>query len=331
MSDIIRSRNNLEIRDISDTECPVTGNKKIVIFCSKVKKGDIGIRFYREDENEVVQWEAWAPEPIIVHRQVAIVFKTPAYATPADVSEPIDVLLELVRPSDGKRSEPPHSFRYVPDPLNIDNLTKKKEQKITRSDALFMFIEQSKDEKRKLAIQNPDAPVQPLTTQSTFSHYNQAPNNHTDQQTHFENRAFSHNDIQIRDAQNVYNNFSQPALQINQPYHSHHHHSQFQLQPQNIQSTDGAQMQSHNAINPSHSQLHEQNIQPEFQQMQSHYGQTGCEVYQPDYNSYYQQQQLQQQYYDQSYFHPMPANSGYGGKYLSSAATYRPIPNGTCE
>jgi len=47
-----------------------------------------------------------------VHRQVAIVFRTPPYREPA-LRQPVTVRMQLQRPSDRERSEP-MDFRYLP-------------------------------------------------------------------------------------------------------------------------------------------------------------------------------------------------------------------------
>jgi len=47
-----------------------------------------------------------------VHRQVAIVFRTPPFLR--DITEPITVKMQLRRPSDQEVSEP-MDFRYLPD------------------------------------------------------------------------------------------------------------------------------------------------------------------------------------------------------------------------
>lgn len=66
------------------------------------------------DDEQV--WEAFASfRESDVHHQYAIVCRTPAYKD-KNIDKPIEVFIELVRPSDDERSYPPASFRYKPRP-----------------------------------------------------------------------------------------------------------------------------------------------------------------------------------------------------------------------
>ncbi|XP_037051415.1 transcription factor p65-like isoform X2 [Bradysia coprophila] len=278
VSDIIRGKDSLEISDISDTTSPTTGGKKIIVFCSKVSQGDIKVRFYRQNENTMVEWEAWVQKPILVHRQAAIVFETPAYAT-HDIIEPVDVLFELVRPSDGRRSEPVRYFRYVPDPMNVFNLIRKKEQKITQSEVLFKYIQQKGDEKQSFAKTeqlnfNPNIPpmvpnippmnhniptmnanqqsntcttARPPTTQSNlvsnFDRHDQAPINGQSvphQPTHCDNRSFSHNHTQRNSARSDRCQYGgeRPQMQPLHPQVNQPHHSRHQHSPLQLQPSN---------------------------------------------------------------------------------------------
>uniref|UniRef100_A0A6P7GKC5 Nuclear factor NF-kappa-B p110 subunit n=1 Tax=Diabrotica virgifera virgifera TaxID=50390 RepID=A0A6P7GKC5_DIAVI len=81
----------------------------IVIFVVE----NIKIRFYELDDDENVVWEGWGQfNDLDVHHQYAIVFKTPKYRD-ENITSPVNVFVELVRPSDQARSEA-REFRYVP-------------------------------------------------------------------------------------------------------------------------------------------------------------------------------------------------------------------------
>lgn len=70
---------------------------------------DIEVRFFSDDG-----WEAKGSfSQADVHRQVAIVFKTPPYRD-ISITESASVHMQLRRPSDQEVSEP-MDFRYLPD------------------------------------------------------------------------------------------------------------------------------------------------------------------------------------------------------------------------
>lgn len=76
---------------------------------SSVSNGldDIEVRFVLDN------WEAKGSfSQADVHRQVAIVFRTPPFLK--DITEPVTVKMQLRRPSDQEVSEP-MDFRYLPD------------------------------------------------------------------------------------------------------------------------------------------------------------------------------------------------------------------------
>uniref|UniRef100_UPI00398EA225 nuclear factor NF-kappa-B p105 subunit-like isoform X2 n=1 Tax=Pristiophorus japonicus TaxID=55135 RepID=UPI00398EA225 len=73
---------------------------------------DIQVRFYEEDESGAI-WEAFGDfGPTDVHRQFAIVFRTPKYRD-MDISKPASVFVQLRRKSDSETSEP-KPFTYYP-------------------------------------------------------------------------------------------------------------------------------------------------------------------------------------------------------------------------
>ncbi|XP_053793118.1 proto-oncogene c-Rel isoform X1 [Vidua chalybeata] len=85
----------------------VKGGDEIFLLCDKVQKDDIEVRFVLDS------WEAKGSfSQADVHRQVAIVFRTPPFLR--DISEPVTVKMQLRRPSDQEVSEP-MDFRYLPD------------------------------------------------------------------------------------------------------------------------------------------------------------------------------------------------------------------------
>ncbi|KAM9835265.1 transcription factor p65 isoform X2 [Syngnathus typhle] len=83
------------------------GGDEIFLLCDKVQKEDIEVRFFQDS------WEGKGTfSQADVHRQVAIVFRTPPYRD-TDLNEPVRVKLQLRRPSDREVSEP-MDFQYLP-------------------------------------------------------------------------------------------------------------------------------------------------------------------------------------------------------------------------
>lgn len=75
------------------------------IYCFPAE--DIEVRFFQDS------WEGKGTfSQADVHRQVAIVFRTPPYRD-TNLSEPIRVKMQLRRPSDREVSEP-MDFQYLP-------------------------------------------------------------------------------------------------------------------------------------------------------------------------------------------------------------------------
>ncbi|XP_064422917.1 nuclear factor NF-kappa-B p105 subunit-like [Latimeria chalumnae] len=90
----------------------VVGGEEIFLLCDKVQKDDIQVRFYEEDENGLI-WEAFGKFGLSdVHKQCAIVFKTPKYYNLC-ISEAVMVFVHLRRRSDGETSES-KPFIYYP-------------------------------------------------------------------------------------------------------------------------------------------------------------------------------------------------------------------------
>uniref|UniRef100_A0A669C6H1 Nuclear factor of kappa light polypeptide gene enhancer in B-cells 2 (p49/p100) n=1 Tax=Oreochromis niloticus TaxID=8128 RepID=A0A669C6H1_ORENI len=102
---------NLKISRMDKTCGSVLGGDEIFLLCDKVQKDDIEIRFYEEDEDGC--WEAFGDfSPTDVHKQYAIVFKTPAYHS-TEIERPVTVFLQLRRKKAGDSSDP-KQFTYIP-------------------------------------------------------------------------------------------------------------------------------------------------------------------------------------------------------------------------
>lgn len=111
-----------------------------MIFCDKVDKKDIRIRFYKVGKDGTVVWEDWAQfKSNNVHKQVAISFKTPAYQT-QNIDRPVPVLFRLETISERTISNS-IPFQYVPDVSNIESAINTKKRKIDDSGPLYEFLQ----------------------------------------------------------------------------------------------------------------------------------------------------------------------------------------------
>ncbi|XP_035266061.1 transcription factor p65 [Anguilla anguilla] len=97
----------LKICRVNKNSGSCRGGDEIFLLCDKVQKEDIEVRFYLDS------WEGKGSfSQADVHRQVAIVFRTPPYSDP-HLTEPVRVKMQLRRPSDREVSEPV-DFQYLP-------------------------------------------------------------------------------------------------------------------------------------------------------------------------------------------------------------------------
>ncbi|KAM8858828.1 proto-oncogene c-Rel [Spinachia spinachia] len=122
-----RAPNTAELRicRVNGNSGSVKGGDEIFLLCDKVQKDDIEVRFFSDDG-----WEAKGSfSQADVHRQVAIVFKTPSYRE-ISITDSAAVHMQLRRPSDQEVSEP-MDFRYLPDnkdPYGYNDKKRKREQ-----------------------------------------------------------------------------------------------------------------------------------------------------------------------------------------------------------
>lgn len=114
---------NLKISRMDKTCGIVFGGDEVFLLCDKVQKDDIDIRFYEEEEEG--GWEAFGDfSPTDVHKQYAIVFKTPPYRK-LEIERPVTVFLQLRRKKGGDCSEP-KQFTYVPQLQDKEEVQRKK-------------------------------------------------------------------------------------------------------------------------------------------------------------------------------------------------------------
>uniref|UniRef100_A0A673JDE4 Nuclear factor NF-kappa-B p105 subunit-like n=1 Tax=Sinocyclocheilus rhinocerous TaxID=307959 RepID=A0A673JDE4_9TELE len=117
---------NLKIVRMDRTAGCVTGGEEVYLLCDKVQKDDIQVRFYEEDETSLT-WEAYGDfSPTDVHRQFAIVFKTPKYRD-QNLQKPISVFVQLKRKSDNETSDP-KPFTYHPQIIDKEEVQRKRQK-----------------------------------------------------------------------------------------------------------------------------------------------------------------------------------------------------------
>ncbi|KAK2145183.1 hypothetical protein LSH36_697g03129 [Paralvinella palmiformis] len=119
--------NDLVICRLSKQSGVAKGGDEVFLLCEKVNKDDIQVRFYEESDEELI-WESFADFGACdVHRQFAVVFKTPQYRDQY-ISRPVEVFMQLFRPSDEGTSEP-KKFLYTPNDSDPENIQKKRKRK----------------------------------------------------------------------------------------------------------------------------------------------------------------------------------------------------------
>ncbi|KAM4732684.1 nuclear factor NF-kappa-B p105 subunit [Anableps anableps] len=117
---------NLKIVRMDRTAGCVTGGEEVYLLCDKVQKDDIQVRFYEEDDSGMT-WEAMGDfSPTDVHRQFAIVFKTPKYRD-QNLQKPTSVFVQLKRKSDNETSEP-KPFTYHPQIIDKEEVQRKRQK-----------------------------------------------------------------------------------------------------------------------------------------------------------------------------------------------------------
>ncbi|XP_029166122.1 embryonic polarity protein dorsal-like [Nylanderia fulva] len=100
-----KAMSDLVICKLSHCSASVAGGMDMILLCEKVAKEDIQVRFFEERDGQLL-WEGYGDfQPTHVHKQTAIAFRTPSYRT-QQVEQPVQVYIQLRRPSDGATSEP---------------------------------------------------------------------------------------------------------------------------------------------------------------------------------------------------------------------------------
>ncbi|XP_030059288.1 nuclear factor NF-kappa-B p100 subunit isoform X2 [Microcaecilia unicolor] len=113
---------NLKISRMDKTAGSVRGGDEVYLLCDKVQKDDIEVRFYEDDDNG---WQAFGDfSPTDVHKQYAIVFRTPPYHK-KEIDRPVTVFLQLKRKRGGDVSDA-KQFTYYPLEPDKEEVERKK-------------------------------------------------------------------------------------------------------------------------------------------------------------------------------------------------------------
>ncbi|KAJ1142658.1 hypothetical protein NDU88_008971 [Pleurodeles waltl] len=115
---------NLKISRMDKTAGSVKGGDEVYLLCDKVQKDDIEVRFYEDDDNG---WQAFGDfSPTDVHKQYAIVFRTPPYHK-MKIDRPVTVFLQLKRKRGGDVSDA-KQFTYYPLEQDKEEVERKKKK-----------------------------------------------------------------------------------------------------------------------------------------------------------------------------------------------------------
>ncbi|XP_064071534.1 nuclear factor NF-kappa-B p110 subunit isoform X1 [Vanessa tameamea] len=136
--------NDLKICRISRCYGRPEGGDDVFIFVEKVNKKNIKVRFFELDENGDRVWTAEASfPPSDVHHQYGIVFKTPAYSD-RKITSNVKVHIELLRPSDGRTSEP-REFIYKAESIYRQTKKRKPNSSYSSFDSMTGSIKSSNE------------------------------------------------------------------------------------------------------------------------------------------------------------------------------------------
>uniref|UniRef100_A0A8C5R8E9 Nuclear factor kappa B subunit 2 n=1 Tax=Leptobrachium leishanense TaxID=445787 RepID=A0A8C5R8E9_9ANUR len=117
---------NLRISRMDKTAGSVKGGDEVYLLCDKVQKDDIEVRFYEDDENSWEDLGVFAPTD--VHKQYAIVFRTPPYRQ-QKIDRPVTVFLQLRRRRGGDVSDS-KQFTYYPVEQDKEEVERKRRKEI---------------------------------------------------------------------------------------------------------------------------------------------------------------------------------------------------------
>ncbi|XP_033733822.1 putative transcription factor p65 homolog [Pecten maximus] len=135
-----KALNELVICRVDKSSGKAKGGDEVFLLCEKINREDIGVRFYKENEvNEsLLDWEDYGDfSQNDIHRQYAIVFKTPPYKD-TFITRPVEVKMQLKRMNDTETSDP-IPFTYMPEDPDPDRLNEKRKRKAETLNSYGLF------------------------------------------------------------------------------------------------------------------------------------------------------------------------------------------------
>lgn len=140
------------IYKLSHCSASVAGGMEMILLCGKVLKDDIQVRFFEMRDNWLF-WDSYGEFlPTDVHKQTAIVFKTPRYCN-QDIAEPVTVLIQLRKKSDGTTSK---AVPFQMLPLDVDNMSsiKRKRMKFDSEPKSYLLKQMQNQAERQANMSN---------------------------------------------------------------------------------------------------------------------------------------------------------------------------------
>uniref|UniRef100_A0A0C9QZR1 Dl_0 protein n=1 Tax=Fopius arisanus TaxID=64838 RepID=A0A0C9QZR1_9HYME len=134
---------DLGICQLSSAVASVAGGTPLMIFCQKIMKDDIKVRFFEERKGRVV-WETFGNfhPSRDVFEQSAIILQTPPYYT-QNVDNPVNIFVQLVKPTTNDAGKPvslqllpSSSMRNTPTDADIEVSLKRKRKNFKSIDLL---------------------------------------------------------------------------------------------------------------------------------------------------------------------------------------------------
>ncbi|XP_051172671.1 putative transcription factor p65 homolog [Leptopilina boulardi] len=198
-----KANEDLIICKLSVCSAPVSGGTEVILLCGKISRDDIQVRFF-EVRNEWLFWEGFGEfQPVNVHKQVAIVFRTPAYCN-QDISEPVGVQIQLRKKSDGSTSKP-LPFIMLPVEISDTNIMKRKRARFDFSPKSFMLKQMEIQAEKRNAVVNQSLLLNFPTPKerSPIFHNSNFP----------ENNNYATQDLNIHCDQTIHETFGTPVPQ----------------------------------------------------------------------------------------------------------------------
>lgn len=123
-----KSLNELVICRVDRHSGKAKGGDEVFLLCEKINRDDIVVRFYEETECGECLWEDFADfSTNDIHRQYAIVFRTPPYKDTM-ITRPKEVKMQLKRNNEPETSDS-IPFIYMPEDPDPDRIMEKRKRK----------------------------------------------------------------------------------------------------------------------------------------------------------------------------------------------------------